>query len=101
MTGHALEFWAMASPEYHPPRETVVRASQWLVRQIDAMSEKDVQRENTYLSHACRALCLWRGEEPYESWNRLDPLAHESDPVPAFDLEARAQHAISRVLPAS
>lgn len=101
MTGHALEFWAMASPEFHPPRETIVRGSQWLVRQIDALSEQDVREEYTYLSHACRALCLWRGEEPHESWSRLDPLAREDESVPTFDLEARAQHAISRVLPAS
>lgn len=101
MTGHALEFWAMASPEFHPPRETVIRASQWLVRQIDAMSEKDVREEYTYLSHACRALCLWRGEEPHESWSRLDPLASESLSEPRQDLEVRAQHAISRVFPAS
>jgi hypothetical protein len=101
MTGHALEFWAMASPEFHPPRETVIRGSQWLVRQVDAMSEKDVREEYTYLSHACRALCLWRGEEPHESWSRLDPLSHENAAAPMFDLEARAQHANSRILPAS
>lgn len=101
MTGHALEFWAMASPEFHPPRETIVRASQWLVRQIDAMSEKDVREEYTYLSHACRALCLWRGEEPHESWTRLDPLSQEIAPAPRLDLEARAQQTISRVVPAS
>lgn len=100
MTGHALEFWAMASPEFHPPRETVVRASQWLVRQIDGLSEQDVREEYTYLSHACRALCLWRGEEPHESWRRLDPLERELYRDSPDD-DSTPQQAMSRVLPGS
>lgn len=71
MTGHALEFWAVASPEIKPHREPVVRAAQWLVRQIDSMPEASIQTNYTFLTHACRALCLWRGEEPHGSWRRL------------------------------
>ena len=63
-TGHALEWWAMAPTELHPPRETLVRASQWLVHEIERMSEKSIADNYTFLSHAGRALALWRGRFP-------------------------------------
>lgn len=63
-TGHALEWWAMAPAELHPPRETLVRAGQWLVREIDGMSAKSIADNYTFLSHAGRALALWRGRFP-------------------------------------
>ncbi len=34
-TGHALEWWAMAPESLHPPRETIVRAAQWLFVTIE------------------------------------------------------------------
>ena len=63
-TGHALEWWAMAPTELHPPRETLVRAGQWLVHEIERMPMKSVADNYTFLSHAGRALALWRGRFP-------------------------------------
>lgn len=63
-TGHALEWWALAPPEVQPPRETVVRAGQWLVRTIDELDEQEVRNSYTFLTHAGRALALWRGDFP-------------------------------------
>lgn len=60
-TGHMLEWWAMAPAELHPPRETIVRASQWLSRVIIEMEPERIQRNYTFLTHAGRALALWRG----------------------------------------
>ncbi len=60
-TGHALEWWAMAPATLQPPRETIVRAAQWLVREIDQLEEKDVVANYTFLTHVGRALALWRG----------------------------------------
>jgi hypothetical protein len=70
-TGHALEWWAMAPQEYHPPRRVLVSAGQWLARTIDTMSEAEIQRNYTFLSHAVRSLAIWRGQEPWEAWQRL------------------------------
>jgi hypothetical protein len=61
-TGHALEWWAIAPAEVQPPREVVVRAGQWLVREIEALDEAKVQAHYTFLTHAGRALALWRGK---------------------------------------
>jgi hypothetical protein len=65
-TGHALEWWAMAPEELHPPRPVVVAAAQWLVAAIDRMSDEEIDRYYTYLSHVGRALALWRGRFPAE-----------------------------------
>ena len=65
-TGHALEWWALAPAEVHPPRETLVRSGQWLSRTIDELTEEQVRENYTFLSHACRALAMWRGGLPAE-----------------------------------
>lgn len=59
-TGHALEWWAMAPAEFHPPREVLVRAGQWLAKEIDSMDNAAIEKNYTFLSHAGRALRLWR-----------------------------------------
>lgn len=63
-TGHALEWWAFAPQECHPPQETLVKAGQWLVSTIDGMSDSEIATSYTFLSHAGRALSLWRGKFP-------------------------------------
>jgi hypothetical protein len=63
-TGHALEWWAIAPEECLPPRENIVRASRWLVKTIDAQTDSDIASRYTYLTHAGRALCLWRKFDP-------------------------------------
>ena len=63
-TGHALEWWSMAPTELHPPREVMVRAGQWLVREIEKMDDANIEKNYTFLSHAGRSLALWRGHTP-------------------------------------
>ena len=63
-TGHTLEWWAFAPPEVLPPEETIVRAGQWLVQSIDKLSDSEVRRYYTFLTHAGRSLALWRSRRP-------------------------------------
>jgi len=76
-TGHPLEWWALAPQEVLPPRETVVAAGQWLCRTIDGLSADEVDRYYTYLTHAGRALLLWRGADSWAAFaarhTRVDP----------------------------
>lgn len=65
-TGHALEWWATAPKECHPPREVLAKAGQWLVRTIDDLTPEQTENYFTFLSHAGRALSIWRGKYPYE-----------------------------------
>ncbi len=65
-TGHALEWWAMAPSELHPPRETLIAAGQWLVRMVDRLSPEEIEQHYSFLTHVGRALSLWRGRFPSE-----------------------------------
>lgn len=63
-TGHALEWWAMAPADLHPPREVLARAGQWLAREVLLLDDKQVDEQYTFLTHVGRALSLWRGHFP-------------------------------------
>ncbi|MEX1229137.1 MAG: hypothetical protein WEB58_02780 [Planctomycetaceae bacterium] len=65
-TGHALEWWAMAPDEVLPPLEVRVRAARWIIDTVATMSDREIELNYTFLSHAGRALALWRGKFPYE-----------------------------------
>ena len=70
-TGHALEWWAFAPAEVVPPQEVVVRAGQWLARTISEMDDKQIKQSYTFLTHAGRALALWRGGFTADVWRRI------------------------------
>ncbi len=72
-TGHALEWWAMAPVDVHPPQETLIRAAQWLVTEIETMDEATIRKNYTFLTHVGRALTLWRGNYPAALYARLVP----------------------------
>jgi hypothetical protein len=50
----------MVPDEFHPPREVLIRAGQWLAKEIDGMDSPAIEKNYTFLSHAGRALRLWR-----------------------------------------
>lgn len=66
VTGHTLEWWALAPEELQPPREVVVKAAQWLNTTIQELSPGEVKSYYTFLTHAGRALAMWRGQFPHE-----------------------------------
>ncbi len=63
-TGHAMEWWSLAPEEVLPPEETLQKAGQWLSSSIQKMPESEIRSSYTFLSHAGRALALWRGKFP-------------------------------------
>jgi len=71
VTGHHLEWLALAPDEVQPPRECVVRAAQWLARTLIEMDDKELALAYGPYSHAARALCLWRGMEAWEEWQKV------------------------------
>jgi hypothetical protein len=92
-TGHALEWWSLAPEEVHPPRETVIRAGQWLARTIEEMDDETIAADYTFLSHAGRALALWRGRFPAEFCHQLpneSPIAPAPDRGQTSDTEKSA-----------
>jgi len=65
-TGHILEWWAFAPPEALPSDETLTRAAQWLVKELDTVTPEQMQRFYPFLTHAGRALAMWRSKWPQE-----------------------------------
>jgi len=65
-TGHALEWWAFAPEELLPPDATIQNAILYLQTTIHDLDESETRRYYTFLTHAGRALSLWRGLEPYD-----------------------------------
>jgi hypothetical protein len=65
-TGHVLEWWAFAPKECLPSDETLVRASQWVIRELDTLAPEPLQKYYPFLTHAGRALALWRGKWLHE-----------------------------------
>jgi len=68
VTGHQLEWLALAPEEVQPPRETIVRAGQWLARTLLELDQKDLEAAYGPYTHAARALALWRNRDPYQAW---------------------------------
>jgi len=86
-TGHALEWWAIAPPEVQPPRETLIRAGQWLTRTIESLDHATVEQSYTYLTHAGRALALWRNTTPAQILIPHGTLQENSVPAAAETLK--------------
>lgn len=75
MTGHTLEWWAIAPREVQPDKAVLHKASHWLVKSLDELSEGDVRKMYPFLTHAGRSLALWRKREPHEVVAAATPKA--------------------------
>ena len=86
-TGHHLEWLSIAPKELHPPRNAILRAAAWLVKNVRETSQEEIDRNYTFYSHAGKALALWRGTSPAEFWTdwRLSHPNAESLTEPAND----------------
>ena len=82
VTGHHLEWLALAPREVLPPRENLVRAGQWLARTMLEIDTPVLRKRYGPFSHAARALSLWRGKQPYDAW-RHDDVISAADVNPA------------------
>ena len=72
VTGHHLEWLALAPPEVLPPREHLLRACHWLANRMETLDQKTLTKAYGPFSHAIRALCLWRKMEPYTAWQKFN-----------------------------
>lgn len=75
VTGHHLEWIAMAPPSVRPSKETVARAVSAMAEDVDALPPFDPRplvgrlfKTMLPCSHGAKALCMLRGREPYETW---------------------------------
>jgi hypothetical protein len=72
VTAHHLEWIAVAPLEVTPDKETVRRAVEALIAEIDKQDLEYLRQPLVYysVSHAARALCLLSTVEPVDEWQR-------------------------------
>lgn len=68
-TGHHLEWLSIAPPELHPPREQILKAADWLVKNTTELPQAEIDQNYTFYSHVGKALAMWRRTSPAEFWS--------------------------------
>lgn len=74
VTGHVLEWWALAPDEILPDKSVRVKAAGWLCDTLQNLTDAQVRSYYPFLTHAGRALSLWRGVEAAD-WLAAHPVA--------------------------
>lgn len=67
-TGHQLEWLSIAPKELHPPREQILKAADWLIRNVQETSQEEIDQNYTFYSHVGKALAMWRKTSPERFW---------------------------------
>lgn len=69
-TGHHLEWLSIAPIELHPPREQILKAADWLIANVKATPQDEIDSNYTFYSHAGKALAMWRHSSPAQFWTQ-------------------------------
>jgi hypothetical protein len=83
-TGHHLEWLSIAPQELHPPREQILKAADWMVKNVAETPQAEIDQSYTFYSHVGKALAMWRKTSPAEfwaAWREQHPECEEFEPV--------------------
>jgi hypothetical protein len=67
-TGHHLEWLSIAPIELHPPKDQILKAADWLVANVAATPQDEIDTNYTFYSHVGKALSMWRQTSPAAFW---------------------------------
>jgi hypothetical protein len=67
-TGHHIEWLAIAPQSFHPDRERIHRAADWIIRNTIETPQSVIDENYTFYSHVGNCLALWRKTTPAEFW---------------------------------
>ncbi len=67
-TGHHLEWLSIAPIELHPPKDQILKAADWLIANVDATPQDEIDSNYTFYSHVGKALAMWRHTSPAAFW---------------------------------
>ncbi len=67
-TGHQLEWLSIAPKELHPPREQILKAADWLIKNVQETPQSEIDQNYTFYSHVGKALAMWRKTSPENFW---------------------------------
>ena len=85
-TGHHLEWLSIAPVELHPPREQILKAADWLIANVAAAPQDEIDTNYTFYSHVGKALAMWRHTSPaafWTHWRTTHPDCEVFDAPPA------------------
>lgn len=93
-TGHHLEWLSIAPIELHPPKEQILKAADWLVANVAATPQDEIDTNYTFYSHVGKALSMWRQTSPavfWTEWRKGHPDCEVFEtPLKKADGEAQA-----------
>ncbi len=93
-TGHHLEWLAIAPKDLHPPRELILKAADWIIKDTVSKSKKEIADSYTFYSHVGNALSLWRGTRApdfWRKWQKTHPYVAEAEVSQAATTKANAK----------
>lgn len=94
-TGHHLEWLAIAPKDLHPPREMILKAADWIIKNTTSKTKKEILSNYTFYSHVGNALSLWRKTRApvfWKKWEAEHPFKAEgSDEVAVNDKAESAE----------
>ena len=67
-TGHHLEWLSIAPIELHPPKDQILKAADWLIANVEATPQDEIDTNYTFYSHVGKALAMWRHTSPAAFW---------------------------------
>ncbi|MFN9721332.1 MAG: hypothetical protein ACK58L_21750 [Planctomycetota bacterium] len=94
-TGHHLEWLSIAPTELHPPRDQILKAARWLVRNVDETPQSEIDRNYTFYSHVGKALAMWRKTTPTDFWTAYrtrHPEIEQFEPASTPDSQQTPEH---------
>jgi hypothetical protein len=94
-TGHHLEWLSIAPQELHPPKEQILKAADWLVKNVAETSQAEIDQSYTFYSHVGKALAMWRKTSPAEfwmTWRESHPECEDLEPVTAPAKASASDH---------
>ncbi len=68
-TGHHLEWLSIAPIELHPPKDQILKAADWLISNVEATPQDEIDTNYTFYSHVGKALAMWRHTSPAAFWS--------------------------------
>ena len=82
-TGHHLEWMSIAPRKFHIPREQILKATQWLLTNVEQTPQAEIDQNFTFYSHVAKALAMWRQTSPAEFWTRYQQEHTAAEVLPA------------------
>jgi len=92
-TGHQLEWLSIAPKELHPPREQILKAADWLIKNVQETPQAEIDQNYTFYSHVGKALAMWRKTSPEQFWTEWRKTHPDCEQFATTSSDSSGNHA--------